>query len=317
MNTSQPPESTQLVNFIAVLSVFGVGVHLLLYYGLDIGHPVYTLAVQAQFAADDLPLFQGQKTFLIELLQLPLLLVLALGGVPQVFQLCIKLVQGDFGADLLAGIAIVTVVMLDEYLAGCLVVLMLSGGGVALESFAVRRASSVLEALAKRMPSVAHRKTADGLTDISTDQVNIGDILLILPHEICHVDGSVLEGNGLMDESYLTGEPYMMAKITGSPVMSGAINGDTALTIRADKLAVDSRYAKIMEVMRTSEQYRPNIRRLGDQLGALYTPIAIITAVIAWVMSGEVLRFLAVLVIATPCPLLIGIPVTITRCSSF
>ena len=126
------------------------------------------------------------------------------------------------------------------------------------------------------MPSVAHRKSGDKLIDITTEQVNIGDTLLMLPHEICPVDGTVLEGSSTMDESYLTGEPYLMSKTSGSMVMSGAINGDNALTIRADKLAVDSRYAKIMEVMRASEQYRPNIRRLGDQLGALYTPLAIV-----------------------------------------
>ena len=183
--------------------------------------------------------------------------------------------------------------------------------GVALESYAVRKASSVLDALAKRMPSIAHQKLGGQVHDISTEQVNIGDILLILPHEICPVDGTVIEGSGTMDESFLTGEPYSMSKTNGSQVISGAINGDAALTIRADKLAVDSRYAKIMTVMRSSEQYRPNIRRLGDQLGALYTPIAVILALTAWAVSGDVVRFLAVLVIATPCPLLIGIPVTI------
>ncbi|MDZ4150327.1 HAD-IC family P-type ATPase, partial [Methylicorpusculum sp.] len=188
--------------------------------------------------------------------------------------------------------------------------MMLSGGAV-LELYAVRKASSVLEALASRMPSVAHRKSLDTLVDITTDQVVIGDTLLILPHEICPVDGTVLDGAGTMDESFLTGEPYQMSKTTGSLVISGAINGDSALTIRADKLSVDSRYAKIMEVMRSSEQYRPNIRRLGDQLGALYTPLAVAIAIIAWLISDDVIRFLAVLVIATPCPLLIGIPVTI------
>ena len=227
-----------------------------------------------------------------------------------VYQLIVKLFRGDFGADLLAGLSIVTAVLLNEYLAGSLVVLMLSGGAV-LENYAVRKASSVLEALAKRMPSVAHRKSGDKLIDIATEQVNIGDTLLVLPHEICPVDGTVQEGSSTMDESYLTGEPYMMSKTTGSQVLSGAINGDSALTIRADKLSVDSRYAKIMDVMRSSEQYRPNIRRLGDQLGALYTPLTIVCALTAWAMSGDVVRFLAVLVIATPCPLLIGIPVTI------
>jgi len=161
------------------------------------------------------------------------------------------------------------------------------------------------------MPSIAHRKYNDKLIDIGTEQVIIGDTLLILPHEICPVDGTVLEGSSTMDESYLTGEPYMMSKICGSQVLSGAINGDSALTIRADKLAVDSRYAKIMEVMHSSEQHRPKLRRLGDQLGALYTPLAVAIAVVAWMISGDVIRFLAVLVIATPCPLLIAIPVTI------
>jgi heavy metal translocating P-type ATPase len=239
-----------------------------------------------------------------------LLAVLALGGVPLVYQLGVKLRQGDWGADLLAGLSIVTAVLLEEYLAGSLVVLMLSGG-VVLETYAVRKASSVLEALSRRMPSVAHRKAGDQLVDITTAQVVIGDTLLILPHELCPVDGTVLEGSSTMDESYLTGEPYMMSKTSGSLVLSGAINGDSALTIRADKLAIDSRYAKIMEVMKSSEQYRPNIRRLGDQLGALYTPLAVIIALSAWAISGDVVRFLAVLVIATPCPLLIGIPVTI------
>lgn len=297
-------------NIIAVLSLFGIGAYLVLRYALDIGHQVYTLSLNTALSSAAVELYQGRFVFPIDPVSTPLLIVLALGGIPLVYQLGVKLAQGDWGADLLAGMSIVTAVWLDEYLAGSLVVLMLSGG-VVLESYAVRKASSVLEALAKRMPSVAHKKSGEQLADITTEQVNIGDTLLILPHEICPVDGTVLEGSGTMDESYLTGEPYMMSKVSGSQVLSGAINGDSALTIRADKLAVDSRYAKIMEVMKSSEQYRPNIRRLGDQLGALYTPLAVIIALGAWAISGDVLRFLAVLVIATPCPLLIGIPVTI------
>jgi heavy metal translocating P-type ATPase len=301
---------TTTENIIVALSLLGIGGYLVLHYALDIGHEVYTLSLNAALTSAAAELYQGQFVFPIELVSVPLLAVLALGGIPLVYQLGVKLGQGDWGADLLAGMSIVTAVLLDEYLAGSLVVLMLSGG-VVLESYAVRKASSVLEALAKRMPSVAHRKSGDQLADISTEQVNIGDTLLILPHEICPVDGTVLEGSGTMDESYLTGEPYMMSKVSGSQVLSGAINGDSALTIRADKLAVDSRYAKIMEVMQSSGQYRPNIRRLGDQLGALYTPLAVIIALTAWAVSGDVVRFLAVLVIATPCPLLIGIPVTV------
>lgn len=311
MTDKKTPSSSALSeNIIAVISLLGIGGYLAIRYGLDSGHRIYTLSLNATLASSASEICQGQFVFPIEPASAPLLAVLILGGIPLIFQLGLKLGQGDWGADLLAGVSIITAVLLNEYLAGSLVVLMLSGG-VVLETYAVRKASSVLEALARRMPSLAHRKSANQLIDITTAQVNIGDTLLIMPHEICPVDGTVVEGSGTMDESYLTGEPYMMSKVSGSQVLSGAINGDSALTIRADKLAVDSRYAKIMEVMRSSEQYRPNIRRLGDQLGALYTPLAVLIALIAWAASGDVVRFLAVLVIATPCPLLIGIPVTI------
>lgn len=237
---------------------------------------------------------------------LPLMVALVLGGVPLVWELLVKLAKCEFGSDLLAGISIVTAVLLGEYLAGTLVVLMLSGG-TALENYAVRHASSVLQALAKRMPSIAHTKRGD----IPLDQIAVGDTVTIYPHEICPVDGVVIEGHGVMDESYLTGEPYQMSKTPGSEVLSGAINGESALTIRATKRAVDSRYAKIMQVMRASEQQRPRLRRLGDQLGAWYTPIAVAIAIIAGLATGHPTRFLAVLVVATPCPLLIGIPVAI------
>ena len=240
----------------------------------------------------------------------PLYVALALGGVPLVVDLLIKLFRREFGSDLLAGISITTAVLLDEYLAGTLVVLMLSGGE-AIESFAVRRASSVLLALAKRMPAFAHRKQNSTVSDVELDQIQIADTIVVFPHEVCPVDGTVLDGRGVMDESYLTGEPYMMLKTPGSQVLSGAINGEVALTIHADRLPIDSRYAKIMQVMRESEQQRPQIRRLGDQLGAVYTPVAVALAIIAWAVSGEAVRFLAVLVVATPCPLLIAIPVAV------
>src|SRR6185312_10041841 len=170
---------------------------------------------------------------------------------------------------------------------------------------------SVLRALAKRMPSVAHRKGASAISDVSLDEVKVGDTLVVYPHGICPVDGTVIEGNGVMNEAFLTGEPFEITKAPGSSVISGAVNGESALTITATRRPVDSRYAKITEVMRESEQNRPRMRRLGDQLGAIYTPVALVIAILAWVISGEPIRFLAVLVIATPCPLLIAIPVAI------
>ncbi|SJM90094.1 heavy metal translocating P-type ATPase [Crenothrix polyspora] len=302
--------ATPYESVIIIISLLGIIGFLILKYTLGLDHNIYTLSLSSQLTSAIAPVYQGHINYSTTIAQLPLLAVLLLGGLPLVYHLFIKLIQGDLGADFLAGIAIITSVVLNEYLAGSLVVLMLSGGAV-LESYAVRKASSVLEALAKRMPSVAHRQSGDSLIDIDIQQVRIGDILLVLPHEICPVDGTVTAGNGTMDESYLTGEPYLMPKTTGSQVLSGAVNGNTALTIQADKLAIDSRYAKIMEVMHASEQHRPKLRRLGDQIGALYTPLTLIIAIIAWTSSGDVIRFLAVLVIATPCPLLIGIPITV------
>jgi len=268
---------------IAVLAITGILLHLLLRFGFRAN----TTAAHA-----------------------PLLAVLALGGIPLVYELLRKLLRREFGSDLLAGISIVTSVLLGEYLAGAIVVLMLSGGE-ALENYALRSASSVLGALAKRIPSVAHRKRGSEISDMALDEIVVGDEIVIYPHEISPVDGVVLEGHGVMDESYLTGEPFQITKTAGSAVISGAINGEAALTIRATKRARDSRYAKIMEVMRESEEKRPQLRRLGDQLGAIYTPVAVAVAISAWAMSSEAVRFLAVLVIATPCPLLIAIPVAI------
>jgi len=161
------------------------------------------------------------------------------------------------------------------------------------------------------MPTVAHKKTAAGLIDVALTDIVVGDIIVVLPHEICPVDGSVVAGRGSMDESYLTGEPYRMAKAPGSTVLSGAINGQAALEICTEHVGRDSRYAKIMDVLATSQQRRPRLRRLADMLGGLYTPLAVAIAVAAWWWSGSPTRFLAVLVVATPCPLLIAIPVAI------
>ena len=242
--------------------------------------------------------------------QIPLLLTLVIGGVPLLYDLTVKLFKQDFGSDLLGGISIIASVLLGEYLAGSIIVLMLSGGE-ALENFALRSASSVLSALANRMPSIAHRKRESEIVDVELSEVAVGDTLVVYPHDICPADGVVIEGQGVMDESYLTGEPFQITKTSGSAVISGSINGESALTIRATHRVADSRYAKIMEVMRESEAKRPRLRRLGDRLGAIYTPVALVVALFAWALSGEALRFLAVLVIATPCPLLIGIPISI------
>ncbi len=269
--------------YIAALTLLAIALHLILRYATALSPRVA-----------DLPLF----------------VALVIGGIPLVFELAKKLFKMEFGSDLLAGVSILTAVLLAQYLVATIVVLMLSGGA-ALEFYAAAKASSVLDALARRMPSIAHRREGPLLHDVKLEEIRVGDVLTVFPHEICPVDGEVLEGHGVMDEAYLTGEPYEISKTPGSQVISGAINGEQALTIRAEKLAVDSRYARIMQVMHETEQQKPRLRRLGDQLGAWYTPLALGIAGVAGFLSADAHRFLAVVVIATPCPLLLAIPTAI------
>lgn len=268
---------------IAILAAFAIALHLALRFGYHQSSLIFNL---------------------------PLMAALLLGGIPLVIDLGKRLVAAEFGSDLLAGISIITSVLMGEYLVGVIVVLMLSGG-TALEQYATRRASSVLRALAKRMPQIAHRVVNSSFVDVTLEEIRVGDKLIVFPHEICPVDGIVLEGHGSMDESYLTGEPFLMSKTPGAAVLSGSVNGDSLLTIAVGKLPVDSRYAKITQVLQASEQNRPHIRRLADRLGAWYTPVAVGVALLGWIVGGDPHRFLAVMVIATPCPLLIAIPIAI------
>jgi heavy metal translocating P-type ATPase len=270
-------------SLIATITSLAIGLHLILRFGTG-ARPVYE--------------------------ESPLFVALAVGGIPLLFTLLKKLWLREFGSDLLAGISIVTATILRQYLVADIVILMLSGG-TALERFAQKRASSVLDALARRMPSLAHRRTTAGMADVALGEVAIGDVLVILPHEICPADGIIIEGQGTMDESYLTGEPFLNPKTVGSKVLSGAVNGETAMTLQAAKLPVDSRYASIMRVVEESQQRRPQLRRMGDLLGAWYTPLAVGIGLLAWAASGEANRFLSVMVIATPCPLLLAIPVAV------
>lgn len=240
----------------------------------------------------------------------PLWVILGVGGVPMLKQIGQKLAHRDFGADLLAAIALLVATWLGEYLAAVLIVIMLAGGQ-ALEAYAMRRASAALSALANRMPSLANRKRGEQIEAIALAEIALGDHIVVNPHDPCPVDGTVVDGHGSMDESYLTGEPYQVDKAPGATVLSGAINGESVLVVQTDRLPADSRYATIMQVMVEAEQKRPTMRRLADQLGAIFIPIALGLALASWYLSGDVTRFLAVLVIATPCPLLIAIPITL------
>ena len=202
---------------------------------------------------------------------------------------------------MLAIIALVGSVLMAQYIAAALLIFMLISGK-ALEKYATRKASSALEALASRVPSIAHRRVNGAISEITIAEIAIGDEIVIYPHETCPVDGSIVEGSGSMDESYLTGEPYQILKTVGSLVLSGAINGDSVIVIRAEQLAQDSRYAKIMAVMKEAEERRPQLMRLADEIGAIFAPLAFAFAGATWYFSGDILRFIAVLTVATPCP---------------
>jgi heavy metal translocating P-type ATPase len=268
--------------YIAIVSAIGIAAHLVLRYLTHVPRVVELAPLLMAVAAS-----------------LPILVILAK-----------RLWAREFGSDLLAAISIISSVLMGQYLVAAIIVLMLSGGA-ALEQFATHKASSVLDALAKRMPQVAHRKHEGMIEDVPLERVQVGEHITVLPHEICPVDGVVVEGHGKMDESYLTGEPFQISKTPGSKVLSGAINGRTMLTIQAEKLAVDSRYAKIMQVMEQTQEKRPQLRRVGDRLGAWYAPVAVALAALAWIATGDAMRFLAVVVIATPCPLILAIPVAV------
>lgn len=241
---------------------------------------------------------------------LPLYFALLAGGVPLIVGLLRQTFKRQFGSDMLAGFSILTGVLLHEYLVACIVILMLSGG-TALEQYATQRATSALRALAKRMPTTAHLVTRDGFVSVNAQSIAPGQVIAIFPHEVSPADGEVVEGNGEMDESYLTGEPFHILKAPGTQVLSGAVNGNTVLRVQVTKLPVDSRYVRILRVVEEAEKNRPRMRRIADRLGTWYTPAALLIAILGWLLGGNPERFLAVLVIATPCPLLIAIPVAI------
>ena len=242
---------------------------------------------------------------------IPLMVMCVVVAVPLTIEVVHGLMSRRVGADVLGLLAMVTAAVMSEWLVAAVIALMVSGGK-ALEDAASARASAVLDALARRSPTIAHLRGADGVPrDIDVGSLAIGDVVVVLPHEICPVDGVVIEGRGSMDESYLTGEPYVVPKTPGSQVLSGAINSAEALVVRSERTAADSRYAQIVGVLTKAEAEQPPMRRLADRLGITYTVIALLFAVAGWVVSGDPNRFLAVLVIATPCPLLIGVPVAI------
>ena len=225
------------------------------------------------------------------------------------------LMRGHWGVDVLAVTAIVATVLVGEHLAAVLVCLMLTGGE-ALEDYAAGRARRDLSALLDRAPQRAHRLRPDGsVEDVPVEEVRAGDRLLMRPAEVLPVDGTVAsaeDGGEVavdLDESSLTGESLPVTHRTGSAVMSGALNGTRAFVLEATASAADSQYAAIVSLVQQAAESRAPMVRLADRYAVPFTAVAYLIAGLAWWLSQDPVRFAEVLVVATPCPLLIAAPV--------
>ena len=220
-----------------------------------------------------------------------------------------QLLRGSFGVDLLAIIAIVATILVGEYVATLLIVLMLSGGA-ALEDYAAGRAARELDALLKRVPQIAHRLSGSGeASDVPATEVRVGDLLLVRPAEIVPVDGQLKSENAAFDESSLTGESLPVERGLGDAVLSGSINGQTAARIVATATAANSQYQHIIALVEEASTSKAPVVRLADRYAVPFTAGSLALAGLAWVLSGDPVRFAEVLVVATPCPLLLAAPV--------
>lgn len=213
-----------------------------------------------------------------------------------------------YGIDILAVTAIVATVVVGEYWASLIIVLMFTGGE-ALEDFAEHRAKRELTALLERSPAIAHRQDAYRTVDIPVTEVNIGDILIVKPGEIVPVDGKLMSADATLDESSLTGESLPIERIMGDDMISGSVNGASALTMIVSHRAEDSQYQRIVALVAAASESKAPFVRMADRYAVPFTIVAYLLAIVGWVLSGHASRFAEVLVVATPCPLIIAAPV--------
>jgi heavy metal translocating P-type ATPase len=220
-----------------------------------------------------------------------------------------SLARKQWGLDVLAVTAIVATLLVGEYWASLIIVLMLTGGE-ALEDAAAFRASRELTALLDRVPHTAHRLTSAGvLEDIPASSVAPGDRLVIRPSEVVPVDGELVTPSADIDESSLTGESLPVSRSAGETILSGSVNGPVALDMIATRKAEDSEYQRIVGLVQQAAASKAPLVRLADRYAIPFTALAYTIAAIAWAISGDPVRFAEVLVVATPCPLLIAAPV--------
>ena len=216
--------------------------------------------------------------------------------------------SGRYGVDLLAIIAIISTLVIGQYWASLIIIVMLVGGE-SLEDYAAHRASRELHKLLENSPTFAHKKVGDSYEDRPIDAIEIDDVFLVKASEVVPIDGVVLEGDSWFDESSLTGESEPVTKAIGDDVLSGSINGETAVLIQASKKASDSQYQKIVQLVKESEATPAQFVRLADRYAVPFTIVSLLIAGAAWLISGDMTRFAEVLVVASPCPLILAAPI--------
>jgi heavy metal translocating P-type ATPase len=231
-------------------------------------------------------------------------------GIPMVARTAAGMLRGRFAADLVAALSVVAAILLAQPLAGLVIVLMQTGGE-ALDRFAEGRASEAVRALEAEAPRIAHRRNGDGWEDIPVERIVVGEELLVRPGEMVPCDGIVIEGRSGVDASRLTGEPLPEPASPGTALRSGALNLDSALVLRAARVAAESQYAMIVRLVRTAQATKTPLQREADRWAVWFTPLTLAVCGVAWLLSHDPLRVLAVLVVATPCPLILAAPVAV------
>ena len=216
--------------------------------------------------------------------------------------------SGKYGVDLLAILAVVATLAVGEYWAAMVILVMLTGGD-ALEDYAAKKANTELKALLDNSPRFAHVVTPDGSKDVPVNDVPVSAKIIVKPGELVPIDGLIIKGTGEFDESSLTGEARPVAKTVGDTVMSGSINGDEAITLTVTKLAKDSQYQQLVKLVQEAEQTPAHFVRLADRYAVPFTVVAILISLLAWWLSKDPRRFAEVLVVASPCPLILAAPV--------
>jgi len=232
------------------------------------------------------------------------------GGVPLVARTLWGMLRGRLAADVVAMLAIAGAVVFQEHFAGAVVVLMQSGGE-ALEAYAMHRATASLETLLARAPKVAHRLLPTGLEDVPVEAVRADDRLIVKPGDLVPVDCEVVAGTSSVDQSALTGEPLPIRALPGTVLMSGSVNQDGALTVRALRPSAQSQYQQIIAMVAHARREKPPIVRIADRFAVWFTPVTLAMCGVAYLVTGTPASVLAVLVVATPCPLILAAPVAV------